>query len=89
MRSTPRRAGILTSAFSVSVWSVQLIQLARSYGALPYPQAPACCLTFLEDLPGGISILGLWLLLTLARTLSLCIWSSLILGATEKLGKRG
>lgn len=82
-------AWILTSAFSVSVWSVQLIQLARSYGTLPYPQAPACCLTFLEDLPGGISILGLWLLLTLARTLSLCIWSSLILGATEKLGKRG
>ena len=99
-QATPRGRGMLrrrrhgaawnlTSAFSVSVWSVQLIQLARSYGALPYPQAPACCLTFLEDLPGGISILGLWLLLTLARTLSLCIWSSLILGATEKLGKRG
>ncbi len=58
-------AWILTSAFSVSVWSVQLIQLARSYGTLPYPQAPACCLTFLEDLPGesvswGFGSCSLW-----------------------------
>lgn len=82
-------AWLLTAAFSVGIWGIQLIQLARSYGHLPYLQAPACCLSFLEGLPRGISILGLWLLITLARTLALCIWSSLILGATEKLGKRG
>lgn len=82
-------AWMLTAAFSVGVWGVQLVQLVRSYGSLPYLHAPACCLSFLENLPRGISVLGLWLLLTAARTAALCIWSSLLLWGTETLGKRG
>lgn len=82
-------AWILTAIFSVSVWGIQLVQLVRSYGSLPYLHAPACCLSFLESLPRGISILGLWLLLTTIRTAALCIWSSLLLWSTETLGKRG
>ncbi|MFR8335045.1 MAG: ATP-binding cassette domain-containing protein [Oscillospiraceae bacterium] len=47
------------------------------------------CLSFLESLPRGISILGLWLLLTTIRTAALCIWSDLLLWSTETLGKQG
>ena len=74
----------------MSVWSVQLIQLARSYGALPYPQAPACCLTFLEDLPWGNQYPGaLAPAHSGANLIAVHLLSRLILGATEKLGKRG
>ena len=82
-------AWLLTILLSAGVWGVQLLQLWRSYGSLPYLEAPARSLSFLEDLPWGISVLGLWLCLTLARTVLLGIWSSATLWGTEKLGKGG
>lgn len=82
-------AWLLTILLSAGVWGVRLLQLWRSYGSLPYLEAPARSLSFLEDLPWGISVLGLWLCLTLARTVLLGIWSSVTLWGTEKLGKGG
>ena len=76
-------AWLLTGLFSAAVWLIQLLRLRSSYGGLPWLEAPVRCLFYFSQLPGGISILGYWLLLVAGRTLGLCLFSSLVLGITE------
>lgn len=82
-------AWVIAALLSVAVWCIQLLQLLRSYGELPWLEAPVRCLSYFEQLPPGISILGYWLLLVAIRTMGLCMLSSGVLAVTEAMRKRG
>lgn len=82
-------AWIVTFLFCALVWALQFGRLWASYsGGLPFPDAPAPCLTFLQDAPAGYTVLGHWLALSLKQTLLTCAWSSGILLITGGLQRK-
>lgn len=83
-----RAAWLIVTVFSAGVWGLYLKQVIQAYGSVPYLQAPVCCLSFLEHVPEKINILEYWLMLVAARTVFLCILSSVILLAADRLRKK-
>lgn len=81
-------AGVAISAVvSILIWVVQILMLSESYGSLPFLEAPICCLHYFRDIPQSVSIIGYWALLTAGRTALLCVWSVVLLWATDRLQK--
>lgn len=83
-----RAAWLIVTVFSIGVWGIYLKQVIREYGSVPYLQAPACCLSFLEHVPENINLLEYWLILVAVRTVLLGILSSVILLAADRLRKK-
>lgn len=82
-------AWIITFGFCALVWAFQLCRLWGSYGSgLPFPNAPANCLTFLKDVSSSYTVLGYWVVQALKRTLTTCCWSSMILLITGGLQRK-
>ncbi len=82
-------AWIVTFVFCALIWAFQLSRLWGSYGSgLPFPNAPANCLSFLKNVSARYTVLGYWVVQVLKQTLMTCCWSSIILLLTGGLQRK-
>lgn len=80
-------AWLLTVVICAVIWGTQILLLSASYEGLPFLNAPICCLQYFRSMPSGWSILGYWTMLTAGRTAAMCVWSTLLLWAADRLQK--
>lgn len=81
-------AGIVFSALiSLLIWALQIWLLRDSYGALPFLNAPICCLHYFEGTAQSITVIGYWLLMVAGRTAINIVVSALLLWLTDRLQK--
>lgn len=81
-------AGWLVAAvITVSAFALQFFLLRKSYGSLPFLEAPVNSLIYFREVSGSFSILGYWLMRVGIRVLTMCGWSSLLLYAGDRLQK--
>lgn len=70
-------AWTLAIILSVGIWGIYTVKVMNAYfNKLPFWHAPACCLTFLSDVPQWISIIGYWIIVVIVRTIILCMLGS-------------
>lgn len=81
-------AGIVFSALiSLLIWGLQLYLLYDSYGAMPFLNAPICCLKYFSDINGSVTIIGHWTMLVAGRTALMSALSVGLLWLTDRLQK--
>ena len=81
-------AGIVFSALiSLTIWALQLYLLYDSYGAMPFLNAPICCLKYFADMKQSITIIGHWAALVAGRTALMSALSVGLLWLTDRLQK--
>jgi len=97
-RATPRGRGrallarhgagwLVAAVITVSAFALQFFLLRKSYGSLPFLEAPVNSLIYFREVSGNFSILGYWLMRVGVRVLTMCGWSSLLLYAGDRLQK--
>lgn len=81
-------AGIVFSALiSLTIWGLQLYLLYDSYGAMPFLNAPICCLKYFADMKQSVTIIGHWAALVAGRTALMSALSVGLLWLTDRLQK--
>ena len=81
-------AGIVFSALiSLTIWGLQLYLLYDSYGAMPFLNAPICCLKYFADMKQSVTIIGHWVTLVAGRTALMSALSVGLLWLTDRLQK--
>lgn len=81
-------AGIVFSALiSMAIWGLQMYLLYDSYGAMPYLNAPICCLKYFADMKQSVTIIGHWVTLVAGRTALMSALSVGLLWLTDRLQK--
>ena len=78
---------VIAAVISILIWVLQLFLLKKSYGELPFLQAPICCLVYFRDISQSVTIFGYWVITTIGRTLAMCAISIVLLWATDRLQK--
>ncbi len=78
---------LMAAVITVAAFTLQFFLLRKSYGTLPFLEAPVNSLIYFRDVSGNFTILGYWMMRVGVRVLAMCGWSSLLLYAGDRLQK--